>query len=447
MSTMYSKTTADTHNTLKRNSTDAAFHRMNLGCEIGEGLSAAATSVNDAETLAVADMILEASRDLNIWHGEDLHNADGECFEAYGSLNFSSSRLDPAYMAMSSRRARRRVKDSLARVEPQHGEKLRLVTLTMPKINASFDETMSIFDDARVRLRKRQWFKTVFRGGVFSGEFTLGERGDHYHVHCHVIAWSKAIVWEELGDEWTHCLIASALRHGAELDFPTTHRRAVVDVRMVTSRRYGEGAISMDVAIQKVTNYITKGSTFAKLSPSQLVEVEHTLRCRRMIETFGEANNRKGKVKLSIDLSVVDERCPYFNSQHTIDGDTPAVVKKARAVRTNPIVKRGRMESLRVTGARMIRAGKRESWIEMLRYVNQERRDWRKAQLARRFPAATFRTLAGEVWYGDDKARTVVSSERAKSYPVERSLPLKNFSLCAEWRHSERVQGCSPAYC
>jgi hypothetical protein len=36
----------------------------------------------------------------------------------------------------------------------------------------------------------------------------------------------------------------------------------------------------------------------------------------------------------------------------------------------------------------------------MLQAVFAGRREWRKCDLARRFPYATFRTLAGEVWYG-----------------------------------------------
>jgi hypothetical protein len=350
--------------------------------------------MDDAEALAVADMILEASRVENIWHGEDLHNADGEAFEGYGSLNFASSRLDPSYMAMSSRRGRRRVRDSLADVRPQVGEHLRMVTLTMPKLTGvGFEKTISVFDDARGRLRKRKWFKTTFRGGVFGEEFTLGTGGDAYHVHAHILTWSKWVEWVTLGEEWTSCLKASAAAHGIEMDFATAHGRAVVDVRLVTSKRRGKGTVSVSDAVSEVAKYITKGSTFAELPPAQLVEVERTLRGRRMVETFGEANNRKGKSEAIADVtgesSNADETRAYLDTQDTVDG-----------AHTLTEGGRKRSESLRVVGARMIRAGQRVLWVEMLRFVYANRRDWRKRQLAMRYPVATFRGLDGSVWYG-----------------------------------------------
>jgi hypothetical protein len=374
-------------------------------------LEASAIAEEDAEALATADMISESARPQNIWYGEDLHNADGELFEGYGSLNFASSRLDPFYTANSSRRARRRVKDSLARVRPQSGERLRMVTLTMPTIEAGFQKTMAVFDDARALLRKRQWFKDTFRGGVFGEEFTIGEAGDHYHVHCHVVAWSKWVVWLKLGVEWSACLQASAVKNKVEMVFTTEHGRAVVDVRLVTSKRRGKGTISEDDAIKEVAKYITKGSTYEELSPAQLIEVERTLRGRRMVETFGEANKRKGK---SVEVASVEQvasleerkdgnKSPNLDTQNTIDGSsTLAKAEKSRS------------ESLRVVGARMISTGKRELWLEMLRYIYAERREWRKRQLAIRYPAAIFRGLDGSVWHGVEKMQALALSDRAE---------------------------------
>jgi hypothetical protein len=386
---------------------------MRAGMSIGAHLEVSAIAMEDAEALAVADMILESARPQNIWHGEDLHNVDGEVFEGYGSLNFASSRLEPSYMAMSSRRARRRVKDSLARVRPQSGEHLRMVTLTMPETEAGFEKAMTVFDDARALLRKRQWFKDTFRGGVFGEEFTVGEAGDHYHVHCHVVAWSKWVVWSKLGDEWSACLQASAAKNQVEMMFATEHGRAVVDVRLVTSKRRGKGTISEDDAIKEVAKYITKGNTYEELSPAQLIEVERTLRGRRMVETFGEANKRKGK---SVEVASVEQvtsleerkdgnKSPYLDTQNTIDGcSTLAKANKSRS------------ESLRVVGARMISKGKRELWLEMLRFIYAERREWRKRQLAIRYPAATFRGLDGSVWYGVEKIQASALSDRVERH-------------------------------
>ncbi len=377
-----------------------------MGHDIGTALMGAACYVEDAEALATADMILEAAKVENIWHAEDLHNADGEAFEGYGSLNVPSSRLAPEYMAVTSRRARRRVTDALGRCRPQSGEHLRLVTLTMPKLSGiGFTKTMAVFDKARVLLRKRDWFKDTFRGGVSGSEFTFGQDGDAYHVHSHTMAWSKWVVWQTLGEVWTSCLEAAASAHGLEMNFATSHGRAVVDVRLVTPKRRGKGTVAMDDAVKEVAKYITKGNTFAAIPPAQLVEVERTLRGRRMVETFGEANQRKGKIEsgaliahIEGEIQSGEVKDTYLDTQDTVDGKN-----------NKPEAEKVRSESLRKVGARMILAGQRREWLEMLQYIYAKRREWRKAQLAKRFPVATFRTLSGEIWYGVDivKSRTL----------------------------------------
>jgi hypothetical protein len=189
------------------------------------------------------------------------------------------------------------------------------------------------------------------------------------------------------------------------MDFATSHGRAVVDVRLVTPKRRGKGTVAMDDAIREVAKYITKGSTFKELAPAQLVEVERSLRGRHMIEAFGEANKRKGKIKPCAmiahnegETQSGEIKDTYLDNQSIVDG-------KAKDSKS----KKERAEPLRLVGARMIREGKRREWLEMLRFKFAERREWRKARLAERFPVATFRTLSGEVWYGVDivKSRTL----------------------------------------
>jgi hypothetical protein len=117
-----------------------------------------------------------------------------------------------------------------------------------------------------------------------------------------------------------------------------------------------------------------------------------------MIENFGDANLRKGKP--AQDATVEKARD---------DGEKPYIYTKAQLTATQPSLNpfsvsrrapKERFEPLRVLGARMIAAGKRRQWLETLRDVFRERAEWRKRQLAEKYPRATFTTLAGEVWYG-----------------------------------------------
>jgi hypothetical protein len=356
-----------------RSLTDRALHRQRLTKRIGRALESGALACEDPVALAVADMICEGARGENIFTATDMHDADGVCFDGLGSLTRCGSRLDPAYMKACSARARRRARAALARCKPRAGEHLRFITLTMPQFNADFVSTIDLLDAALVLLKKRLWFKNLVRGAVIGTEFTVRACGDRYHVHAHMLAWSKWIVWQELGDQWSDCLESSASEFGIKLDFGTEHNRAVVQVLLVTAKGRGKDTISLEDAIQETCKYTVKGSDFEKVPQAELPLIERSLYRRRMIETFGECNSQKGKAV---------EKSPYLDKKGTTDGAE------------------SKAEPLRKVGARLISAGKRDLWLKHLRAKYAARRAYRKRQLAVRYPLATFRFLNGEVLYG-----------------------------------------------
>jgi hypothetical protein len=294
----------------------------------------------------------------------------------------------------------------------------------MPKIHASFADVLDMLDAALVLLKKRQWFKSNVRGAVIGVEFTLGAAGDHYHAHAHMLAWSKWVSWSELGEQWTACLLKAAARRGVLVEFETAHGRAVVDVRLVTAKRKGKGTVSTADAIQETCKYIVKGSDFEKIPAGELCAVEKALRRRRMVETFGECNAQKGKrpegstyldtqnitdgsCDVSEEIEGVGSMCrERAEGEREAGGRSEAEDgrpgESARAVLSTParLLPLPKSLPLREVGAAMIRRGERELWLEMLRAVFAGRREWRRRDLARRFPYATFRTLDGHVWRG-----------------------------------------------
>jgi hypothetical protein len=352
---------------------DRALHRQRLTKRIGRALESSAFACEDPEALAVADMICEGARGENIFIATDMHDADGVCFDGLGSLTRCGSRLDPAYMKACSARARRRAREALDRCKPQAGEHLRFLTLTMPPFNADFVQKLDLLDAALVLLKKRAWFKNHVRGAVIGTEFTVREYGNHYHVHAHMLVWSKWVVWWKLGDQWSESLESAAAKFDIHLDFGTEHNRAVVDVKLVTSKQRGEGTISLEDAVQETCKYTVKGSDFEKVPRAELPSVERALYRRRMVETYGECNLQKGKAV---------EKSPYLDKKGTTDGAE------------------SKAEPLRKVGARLISAGKRDLWLKHLRAKYAARRAYRKRQLAVRYPLATFRFLNGEVLYG-----------------------------------------------
>ena len=380
---------------VRRSASDAGVYRMRQTTEIAYRLQEAAQEaarLSDdaaiAEAWAVSDMLLEAGRPENIFTADDLCRLEtGECFDGYGSLVVTGSRLDPAYMAVSSRRARKRVREALAQVRPQVGEHLRLLTVTMPHLQG-FTASLDVFDAALVLLKKRQWFKQTIRAAVVGCEFTVTATG--YHVHAHILAWSKWVRWDEFGRQWTECLERAASALGVKMDFDTAHGRAVVDVRLVKRQATHikdwrtRNIVGLDDAINEVCKYVVKGSDFDKVPASELIAIEQALYRRRMVETFGECA-RSAK-------QAVSGREPYLDTQGISDG---------KQSDSEP-VKRPRSESLRLIGARMIREGRRAAWLEYLKRVVEKRRRWRKRQLAQSEQGAnaTFRTLDGQTWHG-----------------------------------------------
>lgn len=349
---------------------------------------------DDAEAWAVADMLRMVSQPENIFVAEDLHNQDGEAFEGYGSLVMTGSRLDVAYMAASRRKARGRVREALGQVKPRSGEHLRMLTVTMPPIQG-FKLSLDVLDGALVLLKKRGWFKENVRGAVLGVEFTLGGDGGHYHMHAHILAWSKWIKWADFGAVWTECLVTSAQKLGAQIEFTTAHGRAVVDVRLVRPKQdrvrnwQRKGVVGMDDAIEEVCKYVVKGSDFLSVPVEELATIERVLRRRRMLETFGEANGQRGRVVEPPDATGALDPDTSLDTQAITDGDEK-----------QETVKQERSEPLRLIGAQMIREGRRKEWLEYLAKVFRKRQEWRKRQLAERFPCATFRDLAGGLWYG-----------------------------------------------
>jgi hypothetical protein len=368
---------------------------MGLTETIARDYEAAALARNDAAALAASDLLRESARPDNIFTAEDLSGSDGVLFDGYGSLTFTSSRLDPAYVAWSSRRAQNRAVEYLNRCKPQAGEHLQFLTLTMPKSSADFELTMTLLRAALVLLKKRKWFKENVRGAVIGNELTRGQAGEHWHTHAHMLCYAKWIDWHELGEQWTSCLKSAARRLGVAAIFePTTvHGKAVVDVEHVTNKGSGQKTVTMDEAVRRVCGYIVKGSDLSRVPQAQKLDVMRVLDNRRLFVTYGECNFHNGRGKKKTDGYVLNE--------NTNDGsDTKSETSGVNTTST-PRPKRTRRASLKTLGAEMIRQGKRQEWLELLKTKFQMRRAWRMSQIAQANPHATFTTLAGRVWQGE----------------------------------------------
>jgi hypothetical protein len=437
---------------------------MRIGTDVGRRLRDAALLAGDAQAEADADLIIQTARCENFTVAPDVVGEFGELFDALFTKSvLSSSRLCPSYVARSASKSRKRVGAVIHAVEKLPGERWWLATLTMPTlIGAGVELSFDIFDDALSRLRKGKWWKDKVRAALKGEEFTLGDsrrlesegrawdfEQDGYHVHAHVMSLAVEIGWSGLGEQWKRCLLRAAQKFDVAMEFKTKHGRPVVDVRLVTTKRQGKRTISEEGAIFEVCKYMVKGSEFSKVPASQLLEVERTLRGRRMVELWGDLNNRKGseggaRVKRESDAiaghaaPTIEDRLNalYGNAEvdHARGIDDMALWQQARgelyvclelepetsaalltrtayldereqltarAARGSPLkVQKRRARPLRLIGAQMIAEGRRIEWKEMLLEVARQRREWRESDLIRRFPHNVFRGLDGSMRYG-----------------------------------------------
>ncbi len=393
----------------KRNLFERAQYRQDLTLEISNHLSFAALADDDAESEAVADLIEESANDENLFVAEDIDFVDAQTGErkfidVYGSLNVVASRCNPAYLKGQSARGRKRINTALAQVKPQSGEKLKFIVLTQPDLfGFDFVGGYELLSGAKVRLQNHPYFKANFRGGVISDEFTLGAENTHFHFHGNILGYTKWLDFDEFRAVFTDCLKKTARDMGRELVVNTKDGLVNIRIQDVKPKvRNADKEITLDDAIMETVKYVVKGNDFAKIPTEFICQVEKTLRGKRLVETFGEANKRKGKTKAN------NER-QYVHKNDTIQDslDTALLVSADETVADNKI----KRETLRQMGARLIRAGRREEWKAEIKRIFAERAAFRKMKLAQRYKYAIFCTLSGEIWRG-----VCVSDERFYEY-------------------------------
>ncbi len=343
----------------------------------------------DAAAMARADCIAETSSSDNLYFSENQINYEtGELFDGRGSLvETVASRFCPFYLSKSSRRARREKREDLARVKPKQFDLLRFITLTMPNLQTDFETTIKILFRAFSLLKKREIFTENVTGAIYGYENTVGAE-NHHHAHVHILAWSRWINQTELSEVWTQCVEKACAEIGVKCAVNTFHGRMIVDIRLTKKKASGRGTMAVEDALQEVCKYLTKGSDFDKVPVGELSRIEKVLQNRQMVGSYGECNARKGRAELSKD----DESQPKQKVFTSLD--TPNIIDGEKL--------KARRENLIELGTRLILDGKRAEFRRLLRRKMQERRAFRKRQLALLYPDARFCTLAGAVWSADD---------------------------------------------
>ncbi len=303
-----------------RDGVSLACYRSTRGIQIASRIDAAA-SLDHAQALAVGDKLRRCADLENVWHGDGLHNSDGDVYEGVGALWACNERLCPSCLASRSRKSRARARAAIMRPAMRSGYLWRFVTLTMPTLpGVSLPVAMDVIARAwRLFSGKRsasyKWWSESVSAGVKGVEFTLGDskrlqregrewspETDGYHVHVHLLVLSRWIEWRRLREEWTACLKVSLAEHGIEQGINTRDGLAVCDVRLVVNKKQGsKSTITGEGAINEVAKYVTKSESWLSVPDAQLVEIASIERWPRMFELLGECREQRTPARIAAD--------------------------------------------------------------------------------------------------------------------------------------------------
>lgn len=376
---------------------DKAVYLMQNGRNLAKLFHKSSAEQQDFLAMAKADILAETYRAENIYHSEDQINYEtGELFDGYGLLATGlCTRVSPAYLSTSARRARKRINAKIAETKRLVGQDWRFMTLTLPYLRTDVATVMKILDRAVETFKKRALWRKNVGGAFLAEEMTIGaetrKANTHFHIHVHILMLGKYVEQWRWADLWTDCVEKACAFYGVEFTISNLgSNRLITDVRDV--RKYAKSKqMAMEDAVAELCKYTTKGSEYAKVPTGEIVEIEKALHRRQMVKTYGSFNNQKGKGKAE-------------DSAKDTSLDTKCITDAFENFKLlNKVILKTERHTLAQLGEKLIAQGRRSEFRDLLAVEFRNRRDYRTDQLARRYPHATFRTLSGGRWLGVSK--------------------------------------------
>jgi hypothetical protein len=386
-----------------------ADYRSERGKVVATLVAAAATAADDKISLGYAERMQACARRQNFYYGEDfLDSATGELHEGFGILFGCGLKLCQSCTARAAARNRRIARQAVQATKllrREHfchesgkwvieEEKLRFVTLTIPKINASLIITFAILRRAFDLFRKLKFTKDYFGGFIKSGEFTVRE--DHtYHAHIHLLAISFFLPEAHIKWHWTNCVEKACNEFGIEFEA----KQANVNLKLVDS---------LDRAIKEICKYMTKTESWEKIPSDQLLEITRIKRWDRLFEVTGRfrqtlkllnAEKERSSSDLGHEVSLTEGKKhgePYFNTKGISDGETSGDLgySEETAAKPHEILKKMKRENWRD----IIERDGLEKYLEIFYRQLDYGQKIRKLRLILKFPTATFSDLDGKPW-------------------------------------------------
>lgn len=267
--------------------------------------------------------LLECADPSNIWLAKDLHREDtGDLYHGHGRLWRCHSKLCPDCTAYNARRCRRKLTLSLDNQKLWTNEQYYFLTFTQTNPNLTLLESRALINRAWSLFRKRNYIRRRFVGWAKSEEFTVTENGVHYHIH--LIARAKFIQYDLVRKFWTECVSAAWHEQGLTLRVANKDEMLSVTACRLDGSWCIRCAKRHDVrsAVKEVAKYITKATSWLKVSDSDLLDIVRTQRFPRMFElggTFAHSCDDPARVKTRLAAPAAEPQVSPEQTRHILD--------------------------------------------------------------------------------------------------------------------------------
>jgi hypothetical protein len=272
-------------------------------------------------------------------------------------------------------------------------QRLRMITLTMPKVFLSCVESTELVIRAFDLFRKLKFTETYFAGYIKTIEFTTRE-DDSYHSHIHLLAACFFIPETIIKRLWRRCVQTAFIEKG--LDWRAATKNLGDDDKLNVNLKLTD---SNENSLKEVCKYLTKSESWENIPASHLLEIANIKRWRRMFELSGCFKKAAQLIKAKNEvIKQAQHDAANIENQNYLDtkcisaaenlAENSELEAKLTAKKENW---RDRVKKLGV-----------DAYLTILERQIEITQRTRKQLLTEKYPLATFTDLAGFVWYEPD---------------------------------------------
>jgi hypothetical protein len=361
------------------------------------GIVARLRQSQNKTALACAMRLERCASPQNVFVADDFHTKDGEAYSANGNLWSCSSLLCQNCTGKLARNNRKTIRHVVKNEKLYVAENWYFITLTMPNlllkdyslefVTVVFQKAFEAFTHRNNDARKRTQYQKLIRGLFKNAEFTFTEN-QTFHFHAHLLAIAKSKIQRDnfslIRTLWTNALERAFEFYGLPFELNTSDNLAVVNVQKVNFA-------NREKTIQELCKYVTKSDSWQNIPLAEIEKIIERPRRVRMFEALGVC--RESAKKMRDDLT---------KARANIEGETYLDTKQVtpRKVKQRRASWRVRIKEMSLDEYR------KELDTEVLQV-----QEYRRRQLLRSYPAATFETLDGRRWSAVEHSGSRKSSQ------------------------------------